>query len=126
MHQKPFGTFLFFVHTYHDGINQCDNADGPDGAEAGANDQDQVILGFGGLLHRGVPGGGAAQAGPGRGQGGGCAQMPGGARSERDAVAVLVRLLALVGAHIDREGGGHLHSVASGLGGHRQELLRLL
>ena len=74
----------------------------------------------------GVPGGGAAQTGPGGGEGGGGGQLPGGARPQSYAVAVLVRLQALVAANVDSEGGGHFHSVSSRLGGHRQEFLRLL
>lgn len=110
----------------HNGVHQCDDADGPDGAEAGEDDQDEVIPGLRGLLHGGVPGGGAAQAGLGRGEGGGGGQLSGGARSHSHTVAVLVGLQALVAAHVDGEGGGHFHPITSGLRGHRQEFLRLL
>ncbi|PWA20510.1 hypothetical protein CCH79_00003769 [Gambusia affinis] len=82
--------------THHNRVHQCDNADGPNGAEAGQDDQDEVILGLGGLRHGGVPGGGAAQAGPGRGEGGGGGQLPDGARPNVDAVAVLIGLQGLV------------------------------
>lgn len=112
--------------THHDGVHQCDDADGPNGAEAGDDDQDEVILGLRGLLDAGVPGGGAAQTDLGRGEGGSGRQLPGGARPEGHAVAVLVGLRAPVAAHVDRERRGHLHPISSRLGGHRQEFLRLL
>lgn len=102
---------------HHDGVHQCHDADGPNGANAGDDDQDEVIPGLRGLLDC-VAGGGAAQTRLGRGERGGGGQLPGGARSHGDAVAVLLGFQTLVAAHVDREGGGHVHLVPSRLSGH--------
>lgn len=114
------------TQTHHDGVNQRHDVEGPHGAEAGEDDQDEVILGLGGLLHSGVAGGRAAQAHLGRRERRGGGQLPDGARPQRHTVAVLVGVQALVRVHVHREGGGCLHAVATSLRGERQEFFRLL
>lgn len=108
----------------HDGVDQCHNADGPHGAKAGADDQDEVVLGFGCLLDSGITSGGAAQAGPGRGQGRGCCQVSSRTGPHRDAVSILVSVQALVSTRVER--GGRLHPIAPWFSGNSQQFLCLM
>ena len=114
--------------THHDRVDQGHDADGPHGAQAGDDDKDEVVFGLGVLLHgRGPHGRGAAPADLGRRMGRGHRQVSRGARPQRRAVAVLLRLQVLLATavHVDAEGRGGLHPGAPGLRGHRQKFLCL-
>lgn len=102
----------------HNGEDQCHNADGPHGAKAGEDDQDEVVLGFGCLLDSGITGGGAAQAGPGWGQGSGCRQVSSRTGPHRNAVSILVGVKALVSTRVERS--GRLHAIAPWFSGNCQ------